>query len=388
MWWAKNSPMSKYLIAGLGVTPQGVLPNTSAEKLAWDAVELALADSGLARSQINGYLFQPGFGEGTSGMAASRASLGANVTLQINSSGASGILSVATAIGLIEAGTAEYVVCVHATNARSQALTIGADEENEHAIFGLFSPSAQSALIAQSYFHKYGTTSSELAEIAVALRSNAVPRRDARMFARPITVEAHQESRFIVRPLRLLDYCLVTDGAIAFIITTTERARDLKTTPVEVLGMGACHDVGQGYARGANAVLGLPDFNVEPARSRAFAAAGLDLADIDVFQFYDAFTIIAALQLEAYGLCGPGEAGEWVRAGNFRWDSKRPCNTSGTLHSWGYVQGFTHIAEGVRQLRGEGGPTQVPGARTALVTNVGITGAGQAQSAVIFGVTR
>ncbi len=379
-------PVSKYAIAGLGVTPQGVLPGTSAEKLAWDAVELALADAGLARHQVNGYIYQPGFGEGTSGMAASRAGLGVHITLQINSSGASGILAIAAAIGLIEAGTAEYVVCVHATNARSQALTIGAGEENEHAIFGLFSPGAQSALMAQSYFHKYQTNSADLAQIAVALRANAALRPDAYRFNHPLTVDDHQQSRFIVRPLRRLDYCLVTDGAIAYIVTTTERARDLKSTPVEVLGMGACHDVGQGYTRGSSTVLGLPDFNVEPARSRAFAAAGLELADIDVFQFYDAFTIIVALQLEAYGLCGPGEAADWVRAGHFHWSSKRPCNTSGTLHSWGYVQGFTHVAEGVRQLRGEGGPTQVPGARTALVTNVGITGAGQAQSAVIFGV--
>jgi acetyl-CoA acetyltransferase len=241
------------------------------------------------------------------------------------------------------------------------------------------------ALSAQSYFHTYGTSSADLAEIAVALRSNAVPRRDAYMFDRPITVDEHQNSRFIVRPLHLFDYCLVTDGAIAFIVTTTERARDLKTTPVELLGFGTCHEVGQGYTRGSNTVLGLSDFNVEPARSRVFGAAGLSIDDIDVFQFYDTFTIVVALQLEAYGLCGPGEAGDWVRAGNLRWNSKRPCNTSGTLHSWGYVQGFTHIAEGIRQLRSEGGPTQVPGAQTALVTNVGITGAGQAQSAVIMG---
>ena len=378
--------MAEYAIAGLGVTPQGTLPGTSAEALAWDAVELALTDAGLDRRQVNGYIFQPGFGEGSAGMAASRASLGANVTLQINSSGASGILAIAAAIGLIAAGTAEYVVCVHATTARSQTLTIGAGEENQNAIFGLFSPGAQCALIAQSYFQKYGTTSADLAAIAVALRANAVPRADACMFNRPLTVADHQNSKFIVRPLHLFDYCLVTDGAIAFIVTTSERARDLRATPVQVLGLGACHDVGQGYARGANSVLGLPDFNVEPARTRAFAKAGLSLADIDVFQFYDAFTIIVALQLEAYGLCGPGEAGDWLRAGNFHWHSPRPCNTSGTLHSWAYVQGFTHIAEGTRQLRGEGGATQVRNPRTALVTNVGITGAGQAQSALILGV--
>lgn len=377
--------MSKYAIAGLGVTPQGVLPGTSAEKLAWDAIELALRDAGLLRQQVNGYIFQPGFGEGAVGMAASRAGLGAHSTLQINSSGASGILAIAAAIGLIEAGTAEYVLCVHATNARSQALRIGAGEDHQHAVFGLFSPGAQSALVAQSYFHKYATNSADLAEIAVALRANAVPRGDAYRFNRPLSIDEHQNSRHIVAPLRLFDYCLVTDGAIAFIVTTTERARDLRTRPVVVLGMGASHDVGQGVRRGSNTVMGLPDLDVEPARERAFRAAGLSLDDIDVFQFYDAFTILVALQLEAYGLCEPGGAGAWVRAGNLRWNSARPCNTSGTLHSWGYVQGFTHLAEGVRQLRGEGGPTQVPGAQTALVTNLGITGAGQAQSVVILG---
>ncbi|MFT4561609.1 MAG: acetyl-CoA acetyltransferase [Gammaproteobacteria bacterium] len=377
--------MSKYAIAGLGVTHQGLIPDTSAEKLAWDAVELAIADCGIDRRDLNGYIFQPGFGAGAAGMAASRAGLGANVTLQINSSGATGIISIASAIGLIEAGTADYVVCVHATNARSQTLTIGADEENEHAVFGLFSPGAQCALMAQSYFHKYQTSSADLAEIAVALRSNAVPRQDAFRSNKPISVADHQDSRFIVRPLHLLDYCLVTDGAIAFIVTTKERANDLNTTPVDILGMGACHDVGQAYGRSTNIAMGLADFNVSPARERAFSSAGLELADIDVFEFYDAFTIIVALQLEAYGLCAPGEAGNWIRTGNFRWNSRSPCNTSGTLHSWGYVQGFTHVAEAVRQLRGEGGATQVPDARTALVTNVGITGAGQAQSVVIMG---
>ena len=382
--------MNNYAIAGLGITKQGVIPNTSSERLAWDAIELALADSGLERHQVNGYVFQPGFGEGVSGMAASRASLGALSTLQINSSGATGNFALISAIGLIESGVAEYVMCVHATNARSQTVTVGADESNKshdpNAIYGLFSPGAWAALMAQGYMHKYGKSSADLAEIAVALRSNAVPRPDAYMSGRPITVEDHQNSRFIVRPLHLFDYCLVTDGAIAFIVTTAERARDLQTTPVNILGLGTTHEVGQGYVRGSNTVLGPADLNVDAARERAFGTAGLSVKDIDVFQFYDAFTIMAALQLEAYGLCEPGEAADWVRSGNFYWNSKRPCNTSGTLHSWGYIQGFTHVAEGIRQLRGEGGPTQVPDARTALITNVGITGAGMAQSAAILGV--
>ena len=375
----------RYAICGLGVTPQGVIPDTSAERLAWDAVEVALADAGLARRAVDGYVFQPGFGERTTGMAASRAALGANTTLLINSSGATAILAITSAIGLIEAGTADYVMCVHATNARSQTVTVGEGEDTALAAFGLFSPGGQCALMAQSYFERFGRGSSDLAEIAVALRNNAVPRADAYRHGQPITVEQHQESRFIVRPLRLFDYCLVTDGAVAFIVTSLERARDLARPPVAVLGLGACHEVGQAYTRGARLALGPASFDAEPARSRALGAAGLSIDEIDVFQFYDAFTILVALQLEAYGLCGPGEAADWVRAGNFAWDSARPCNTSGTLHSWGYVQGFTHIAEGVRQLRGEGGATQVNEARTALVTNIGITGAGQAHTALVLG---
>lgn len=377
--------MKKYAIVGLGVTPQGVIPGTSAEKLAWDAVELAINDSGLQRKHIDGYIYQPGFGERTSGKAASRAGLGAHATLHVDSSGATGIFTLIAAIGMLEAGTADYVVCLHATNARSQTVTVGAGEKDENSIFGLFSPGAQAALMARGYMNKYQRSSADLAEVAVALRSNAVPRSDAYMYQRPITIDDHQNSPFIVRPLHLFDYCLVTDGAIAFIVTKADRARDVKTKPVYVLGLGTCHEVGQGYTRGANTILGPTDLEVDPARSRAFGTAGLRLDDIDVFQFYDAFTIMIALQIEAYGLCARGEAGNWVRAGNLRWNSKRPCNTSGTLHSWGYVQGFTPLAEGIRQLRGEGGPTQVAGARTALITNVGITGAGLAQSAVILG---
>jgi len=381
--------MSKYTIAGLGVTEQGIIPNTSSDQLTWDAIELALADAGIERRSVNGYVFQPGFGEPVTGNGAARAGLGAHSTLEINSSGATANLALSAAIGLIESGTAEYVMCTHATNARSQRVTVGADTsrktQDPYALYGFFSPGAQGALMAQTYLHKYDRDTTDLAEVAVALRTNAENRDDAYMSHRPISVDDHQASRFIVRPLRLLDYCLVTDGAIAFLVTTAERACDLKARPVHILGLGATHDIEQAYSGTAGSVVGPGDLNVDSARARALNAAGLVLDDINVFQFYDAFTIMVLLQIEAYGLCRPGEAGDWIRAGNFRWDSKVPCNTSGTLHSWGYVQGFTHIAEAVRQLRGEAGATQVPDACTALVTNVGITGSGMAQSVSVLG---
>lgn len=374
----------RYAIAGLGVTPQGVRPETSAEQLTWDAIELALQDSGLRRQQINGYVFQPGIGGGTSGMAASRAALAANTVIQINSGGATGILAIMTAIGLIESGAAEYVMCAHGTNARSQKVLVGEGGTDPNAIYGLFSPGASAALMAQSYFERYGRSSEDLAEVAVALRGNASIRPDAYMYGRPITVADHQSSPFISRPLHLLDYCLVTDGAVAFVVTTADRARGLRPRPVLIQGLGASHAVALGYIRGTSTMLGEPDFEPEPARSRALGQAGLDVKDIDVFEFYDAFTILVAQQIEAYGLCERGEAPDWIRAGNFAWNSKRPCNTSGTEHSWSYVQGFTHLTEGIRQMRGEAGATQVANARSCLVTGLGLTGPGTAHAAAVL----
>jgi len=202
------------------------------------------------------------------------------------------------------------------------------------------------------------------------------------MYGRPMTVEDHQESGFVVDPLRKYDCCLVSDGGAAVIVSTLERAKDLAAEPIEILGIGAGHSSGARYFGAQD--LGDADIAVEPARSRLFATAGVGLDDIDVFQFYDAFTILVSQQLEAYGLCGRGEAADFIRAGNFRYDSARPCNTSGTEHSWSYLQGFTHLSEAVRQLRGKGGATQVSDARTALVTGAGSTDAGISHAATIL----
>jgi acetyl-CoA acetyltransferase len=131
-------------------------------------------------------------------------------------------------------------------------------------------------------------------------------------------------------------------------------------------------------------VLSDADESIEPAKSGALGQAGLNVSDIDVFEFYDAFTITVARQIEAFGLCGPGEAPDFVRSGNFAYDSSVPCNTSGTEHSWSYLQGFTHLTEAVRQLRGEGGPTQVRDPETALVTGIGKTDAGTSYATAVL----
>jgi acetyl-CoA acetyltransferase len=382
-----DGDMNRYAIAALGVTEQGKIAGSTSEGLARSAVELALLDCGLDRRAVDGYIFQPGIGGQNTGRAADQAALGTNVVVEMQSGGATAILGLAAAIGLLETDACTYVALAHGTNARSRQVNVGGGRRSTRdpgAFFGMFSPAARSAMAARSYFARYGRSSEDLGEIAVALRRHGSLRPDAMMFDRPMSLAEHQQSPFVVDPLRKFDCCLISDGGAAVIVTSLERARDLDAAPIEIKGVGAAHSTGARY-RGAMD-LGDADLIVAPARDSVFGRAGVTTDDIDVFEFYDAFTILVAQQLEAYGLCPPGEAGQFVRDGNFAFDSARPCNTSGTEHSWSYLQGFTHLSEAVRQLRGQGGPTQAGTPELALVTGVGSTDAGISQAATVLSI--
>ncbi len=379
--------MTQYAIAGLGVTAQGTVPGSTSEGLAAEAVGLAISDVGLTRREIDGYIFQPGIGGQNTGKAATKAALGSTAVFEMQSGGATAILGVAAGIGLIESGACTAVAVAHGTNARSRQVNVGSGKRSSRdpgAFFGMFSPAARAALAARSYLSKYGRSSADLGEIAVALRAHAEIRPDAAMFGRPMTLDDHQNSSFIVDPIRKFDCCLVTDGGAALIVTTLERARDLTATPLLINGVGTTHSSGARYL-GSNE-LGDADMTVGTAKDAVFRAADMNLADIDVFEFYDAFTILVAQQLEAYGVCGPGEAGSFAGEGNMHYLSQTPCNTSGTEHSWSYLQGFTHICEAVRQLRGEAGATQTKSPKTSLVTGVGTSDAGGSHAAMILSV--
>jgi acetyl-CoA acetyltransferase len=379
------SVANRYAIVALGVTEQGKRPGSTSEGLAREAVELAMADAGLSRRQVDGYIFQPGIGGQNTGRAAFDAGLDTHAVFEMQSGGATAILAVAAAIGLLETGACTHVAIAHGTNARSRQVNVGGGRRSSRdpgAFFGMFSPAARAAMAARSYFARYGRSSFDLAQIAVALRTHGALRPDATMYGRAMTVEDHQNSQFVVDPLRKYDCCLVSDGGAAIVVTSLERARDLPSAPIEITGLGAAHSSG-GRHRGAGD-LGDADITAEPVRSAALGRAGVGVDDIGVFEFYDAFTILVAQQLEAYGLCPPGQAADFVRDGNFHFASARPCNTSGTEHSWSYLQGFTHIAEAVRQLRGHAGPTQVEAPELALVTGIGSTDAGISQAAAVL----
>jgi acetyl-CoA acetyltransferase len=220
-------------------------------------------------------------------------------------------------------------------------------------LWGMFSACANSAIAASRHMALYGTKSTHLAEVAVACRYHASLNPDAVMRT-PITIEDHQNSRWIVEPLHLLDCCLISDGAVAIIVTSAERAKDMRKKPALIAGMG------QGYT---TRHLDREDWWYVPHQKellkRTFDMAGLTPKDIKVAQLYDNFTISVILWLEHAGFCGVGEGGSFVEGGRIQLGGELPVNTAGGNHSESYMEGWLHIVEGVRQVRGECGPRQV-----------------------------
>ena len=223
------------------------------------------------------------------------------------------------------------------------------------------------ALAATRHMAEFGTTSDQLAEIAVGVREFAGLNPNA-LYQKPITVDDVLSSPMIADPLHLLDCCVVADGGAAFIMTTEDRARDLKQPLVHVLG-----------AAGATThwhIHSMPDFSTTggvESSAGAYQQAGVTADDIDTIQFYDSFTITALLLLEDHGFCGKGEGGAFVEDGHLRRGGKLPLNTDGgglsSCHSG--MRGTMLITEAVQQLRGQAGESQVPDCELALAAGCG-----------------
>lgn len=349
----------------------GKLPHKSALQLHMEAAANALADAGLATSDVDAvfcsgrlmandvpeYLgIRPRFVDGT----------------QIG--GCSFLHHVEHAMAAIHAGLCEVALITHGESGASRvgmpALRWGDDSTmfQYELPFGTMGPATGYGLVARRHMHVFGTTSEQLAEVAVATRKWAALNPMA-LHRDPITVDDVLNSRIVSWPFHLLDCCLVTDGGGAVIVTSAERARDLRKPPAYVLGTGACvtHQM----------VSRMPSFEqwdaaIESGR-RAFAMAGLAPRDIDVAQLYDAFTIVPMLALEALGFCGRGESGPFVSGQRTAPGGDFPMNTNGGGLSYTHtgMYGIYTIIEAVRQLRGECGDRQVPGANTALCHGTG-----------------
>ena len=238
------------------------------------------------------------------------------------------------------------------------------------APFGMLAPAIMFAPMAQRYLHDFGVRPEQLAEVALTCRAHAQRNPRAVMHGRPMTLADYLGSRMIAEPLRLFDCCQENDGACALVVTTAERARDLKGAPVRVLAaaqggnagwgsgmMGTHHAPDDEYGAGNGALLA----------ENLYARAGVGPAEVDVAQIYDHFSPSVLMTLENFGFCARGEAGAFVADGQIRLGGRLPLNTSGGLLSEAYIHGLNLLTEGVRQLRGSS-TAQVEGARTCLVT--------------------
>jgi len=264
-----------------------------------------------------------------------------------------------------------------------RSFATGAPQEPEEQFeipYGQWVPIPTYALAAQRHMYQYGTTSAQLAEIAVAARKWASLNPLAAM-RDPLSIEDVLASPMMSTPLRLRDCCLVNDGGGAVIVTTAERAVNLSKKPVWILGCGESHT--------HRSITGMPDLTVTPAKfsgQRAFSMAGLSPSDIDVLELYDSFTITVLLQLEDLGFCPKGEGGRFVEGQRLAPGGLQPANTGGgglsCLHTGMF--GIFLLIEAARQLRGECGDRQVRDAKTALCNGIG--GSLASSGTIILGV--
>jgi acetyl-CoA acetyltransferase len=356
------------------VSPSGELEHRG-RALEALAIQLALDDAGLSLADVDGIAVAGG----PLGSLQTAEYLGVRPawsdTTQIG--GASFEAHVEHASLAIAHGLAEVVVISHAGTPRSDARSgrpsvrrddvYGAELLEFEAPYRLRLPAGAYALAASRHMSEYGTTAEQLAAIAVSTRQWAQRNPRARMRG-PLEVADVLGAPRVCGPLGRFDCCLVTDGAAAVVLTSADRARDLRRSPVSVLGYGSAH--------GHNQISQMADLCVTPGRdsgAAAFRMAGLSPADVDVLQLYDSFTVTVLLALEDLGFCGKGEGGAFVADGRLGPGGSLPTNTSGGGLSYAHpgMFGLFLLVEAVRQLRGECTERQIAGAKTALAHGCG-----------------
>lgn len=360
--------MRKAAIVGVGQSAIGNLHGRRSLELLCDAARAATEDAGLTLADVDGLYIAPSRAEGwfsPSITVAKALALEPRELATIDLAGASGAALAVHATAAVAEGRCEVALCVAGQALLSQ-IKQGRSEEADtfhpllEAPFGPNLPAAY-ALLAQRHMHLYGTTERQLAHVAVAARAFAqqnpwAHKRD------PLTLEEAESAAYVATPFRRFDCSLISDGGVAFVVTTLERAKSLRHRSAAVLlGHGTCLVDDPFLALETPALASGKD---------AFARAGLGPSDVDVAELYDCFTIALLMELEALGLCGRGESGPYVETVGLGPGSPLPVNTHGGLLSAGHPGlpgGFMPVVEAVRQLRGEGGPRQKAGAEVALV---------------------
>ena len=374
---AKHPLRGAAAIAGLGITAQGKVFGSSPLGFAVDAVALALADAGLARTDLDGLLLNPGLawhdlGMGSFQLQQAMGLRDLRLSATMNLGGASACAMIQHASQAIAAGLCNTVACVFSDAPLKPPAPRSAQPSSGSAYgfargweqaYGYFGVNAMYALVARRHMHVYGTTQDHLGAVAVAQRAWANRNPQAQLHDQPLTLADYHGSRWIVEPFHLFDCCLVSNGGLAVIVTRAERARARRRPPVYVRGMAQGHLGGDPCdTLSSGAVL---------TREPALRMAGVGLRDIDVVELYDCYTFTVIVSLEDYGFCPKGEGGPFVAEEVTGPGGRLAVNTGGGQLSSFYMWGMTPVSEAVIQLRGEGGARQVARHEVALVSGNG-----------------
>jgi acetyl-CoA acetyltransferase len=364
--------LRKAVITGAADTPVGRLPEHNCMSMQAAAARAAIADAGLTPEDIDGVLAGFSFTQPHLMLASvfcEYMGLRPGFTTAVQAGGATACTAIMLAAALVQAGQCRHVLVVTGDNrltglppggAAAMLALVGHPELEQP--YGISVPACY-ALVARRYMHDYGVTEEQLAAIAVTQRAHAGLHPHAHM-REPITVADVMASRPIAEPLRLLDCCLVSDGAAAVVVSDSDSAPD-RPAAIAILGVGQGHTHEHIFAAPS-----LTDFGCAASARQAFARAGIEPSHIDVAEIYDSFTITLTVELESMGFFHKGEAGPAAAAGALSLKGALPCNTHGGLLSYGHsgaAGGMFHAVEAVHQLRGRAGPRQVEDAEFAFV---------------------
>jgi acetyl-CoA acetyltransferase len=366
-------------VAGIGATEFSKNSGRSELQLAAEAVFAALDDAGLSPSDVGGLVTYTQDANQEIAVAREVGIGDLSFFSRVDYGGGAACGTVLQAAMAVATGVADVVVCYRAFNERSGRrfgqpdARVGGEPSSQglemswHVPYGLMTPAAWVAMFARRYMYQYGATSEDFGRVAVAMRRHASTNPAAWFCERPITLEEHQASKWIVEPLHLLDCCQESDGAVALVVTSAERARDLRR-PLAVIsaaaqGSGAGQMMMTSYYR--DEMAGLPEMGV--VGRQLWEKAGLGPSDIQTAIIYDHFTPFVLSQLEELGFCGRGEAKDFIRDGGIEIDGHLPVNPHGGQLGEAYIHGMNGIAEAVRQIRGSS-VNQVQEVQNVLVT--------------------
>ena len=379
-------------IVGLGATEFSKNSGRTELRLAMEATLAALADAGIDPSEVEGFSSYTMDKVPEYEIARLLGAKNVKFFSQIPHGGGAACAPVMHAAMAVATGVAKTVVVFRAMNERSWyrfgngSYGFGNTPIFENVNYGWYmphgfhTPAAWVAMFARRYMHTYGVTSEDFGRVAVAVRDFAATNPAAFFYGKPITLADHQASKWIAEPLHLLDCCRESDGAVAMVITSSERARDLKQKPVIVKAAS------QGIADGQQSmtsfyrddITGLPEMAV--VANELYAQSGLTPEDFQTAVIYDHFTPFVLPQLEEFGFCKRGEAKDFVRAGHHARGGTLPINTHGGQLGEAYIHGMNGVAEAVRQVRGTAA-NQVADVENVLVT----AGTGVPTSGLILG---